>query len=443
MDLTSLLTGLNETLTACVVFPAMILLGLYLTYRLRFVQVTKLKAGFTHLLKQEKDAEGSISHFEAISAVLAGNFGTGNISGMAVALTMGGPGALVWMWIMAFLGASIQYVSCVLGVKYRTKNSEGECVGGPMYYLSKGLNAKSLAIFFALLTLFASITVGNFAQINSMTLPLKALGFDPLLCGLVIAAVVAVVMLGGLGRVSKLASLLVPLKAALYLGTALIILYFNLDLIIPAFKLMFSSAFTPLAVGGGVMGFGVLKAMSTGFERGLFATDAGTGIVPILQSSTRTSCPFVDGMVTLVAPFLVMIVCTVTGLVLIVTGAYQVDGLQSTNMVTYAFRNGIGHDAGAYVVIVALILFGYTTILAWGVAAERAGEYLFGTKQNKYIRWVYILLIPIGAMLKVDLVWILADLCISLMVITNMIAVAGLSSEVIGEHRLTLAKKAQ
>ena len=312
-----------------------------------------------------------------------------------------------------------------------------------MYYLSKGLNAKSLAIFFALLTLFASITVGNFAQINSMTLPLKALGFDPLLCGLVIAAVVAVVMLGGLGRVSKLASLLVPLKAALYLGTALIILYFNLDLIIPAFKLMFSSAFTPLAVGGGVMGFGVLKAMSTGFERGLFATDAGTGIVPILQSSTRTSCPFVDGMVTLVAPFLVMIVCTVTGLVLIVTGAYQVDGLQSTNMVTYAFRNGIGHDAGAYVVIVALILFGYTTILAWGVAAERAGEYLFGTKQNKYIRWVYILLIPIGAMLKVDLVWILADLCISLMVITNMIAVAGLSSEVIGEHRLTLAKKAQ
>ena len=200
MDITlqNFLLSFNENFTFFFVFPAIVLLGLYLTIRLRFLQVSKLKMSFAYLLKKDPESQGNISHYQAISAVLAGNFGTGNISGMAVALSTGGPGALVWMWVMAFLGASIQYASCVLGVKYRQKNRGGEYAGGPMYYLSDGLKLKGLAILFSIFTVFGALTVGNFAQVNSVVLPLQKMGFPPLICGIILAIVVAIVILGGL-----------------------------------------------------------------------------------------------------------------------------------------------------------------------------------------------------------------------------------------------------
>ena len=429
------LVNLNEILTFFVVFPSIIFLGIYLTIKLRFVQISKLKMSFSCLLKKENQSQGDISHFQAISSVLAGNFGTGNISGMAVAVTTGGPGALVWMWVMAFLGASIQYTSCILGVKYRKQNAEGEYVGGPMYYLQDALGFKKLAALFAVFTVIGALTVGNFAQVNSVALPLQKMGFNPLLCIAAIALLVAIVLIGGVQRVSKIASVIVPLKAFLYLTTALIILGINIDKVIPAFKLMFTAAFDPKSTMGGVLGFGMVKAISSGFDRGLFATDAGTGIVPILQSSARTSNPVIDGVVTLVAPFVVMIVCTTTGLVLLVTGVWQNADLQSTHMVTEAFQQGLGHSAGAYVVIIALILFAYTTILAWACCAEKAMGFLVGTKHAKFFKYLYIAFIPVGAVMQVDLIWRLADISISLMLITNLIGVIGLSHEVIGASR--------
>ncbi len=435
MDLKSLLIGFNEAFTFFCVFPGVILLGLYLTIRLRGVQITKLKQSFAALLKSESGQQGNISRFEAISAVLAGNFGTGNISGIAVAMATGGPGALIWMWVMAFLGAAIQYASCILGVKYRTKNDDQEYVGGPMYYLSEGLGFKALGTFFAVAILFGAITVGNFAQVNSMILPLQKMGLNPLLCGFAIAGFVGYVTLGGLSRMAKFASLIVPVKACLYLIFALIILGLHYDQIIPAFGIMFKAALNPQSVAGGFLGMGVMKAITTGFDRGIFATDAGTGIVPILQSSAKTSNPVVDGLCTLVAPFLVMVVCTMTGLVLLVTGAWQHPELKSTNMVTFAFTEGLGSQLGAYVVIISLVLFGYTTILAWACCAEKAAGYLWGSQYSSYIKIFYIALIPMGALMHVDMVWVLADICITMLLISNMIGIAGLSEEVIVASR--------
>lgn len=435
IDFKTFLVSFNEALTFFFVFPAIVLLGLYLTVKLRCVQISKLKLSFSYLLKKESGSQGNISHYQAISAVLAGNFGTGNISGMAIALTTGGPGALVWMWVMAFLGASIQYASCVLGVKYRKQNAEGEYVGGPMYYLREGLGFKKLATLFAFFTIIGALTVGNFAQVNSVILPLQKMGLNPLLCGVVMAALVGVVLLGGIQRVAKLASFVVPLKAFLYLGTALIILGLHAERIIPAFKLMFMAAFDPKSALGGVLGFSMVKAISSGFDRGLFATDAGTGIVPILQASARTTHPVIDGVVTLVAPFLVMIVCTTTGLVLLVTDVWQETGLQSTNMVTQAFEQGLGHSIGAFIVIIALVMFAYTTILAWACCAEKAIGFLYGTQYADRFKYFYVALIPVGALIHVDLIWRLADISISLMLMANLIGVIGLAKEVIGESR--------
>jgi AGCS family alanine or glycine:cation symporter len=426
MDFKQLFGTFNDSLTFFVIFPVIVLLGLYLTVKLRFLQIFKLKMSVFHLLKKD-GGSGDISHYQAVSTVLAGNFGTGNISGMAVALTTGGPGALVWMWVMAFLGAAIQYASCLLGVKYR-QIQDGEHVGGPMYYLSSGLGLKKLATLFSFFTVFGALAVGNFAQINSLALPLQKMGIHPLLTGTVMAFFVALVIIGGIGRVAKTASSIVPIMALIYLGSALFILGVHVEKLPAALSLLFASAFKGNALVGGALGFGMVKAISTGFDRGLFATDAGTGIVPLLQSGAKTPHPVVNGIVTLIAPFLVMIVCTATGLVLILTGAWETT-LKSTNMVACAFERGFG-QTGLFVVLFALILFSYTTILAWGCGAEKAIRFLLGRK-TKWFYPLYVLLIPIGAVAEVDIVWRLADLSIALMLLTNLVGVFGLSKEVV------------
>lgn len=443
MDIKTLLLNFNHNFTLFIIFPSIICLGLYLTLKLRFVQISRLKSSFVCLTKRNTQNEGNISRFEALSTVLAGNFGTGNISGMAVAIATGGPGALVWMWIMAFFGAAIQYASCLLGVSYRIKSQNNEYVGGPMYYLRDGLGYKGLAAIFALFTLFGAITVGNFAQINSVILPLEKMGFNPFYCSLVIGGLVGIVILGGIQRIANYASYIVPFKALLYLGTAFLIIGFHYEQLFPAVKLMFQHAFGFSSVVGGILGVGVLKAITTGFDRGLFATDAGTGIVPILQASARSEHPVVDGIATLVAPLMVMIVCTTTGLVLIVTGAWQESSLQSTNMVTHAFTQGLGTPIGGYIVIVALILFAYTTILAWAYCGEKALGYLIGPKKEIWFRAAYIALVPIGTLIHVEMIWTLADIAITLMLAANLIAVAKLSGQVIDSSRQFKALNAE
>lgn len=433
MSIPQALGLLNDSFTFFIVFPAILLLGLYLSYRLRFMQFTRLKLSFTQLF-HKREGEDGISHYQAVAAVLAGNFGTGNISGMAVAVSSGGPGALVWMWIIAFLGAAIQYASCILGVKYREKNENGEFVGGPMYYLSKGLKMKRLAVVFAIFAILGGLTVGNFTQVNSIALPLENLGIHPLITSLGVTFLVGLVLLGGMSRFAKVAASIVPVMAILYFGTAFIILVMNASALLPSLKLVFISAFSPSAFFGGSLGYGIMKTVSTGFERGIFATDAGTGIAPILQSSTESEDPVSNGIATLIAPVLVMIVCTSTALVLLVTGASDL-GLKSTNMVTAAFTKGIGSEIGGHIVMISLFLFSYTTILAWANCSERAIHYLLGDSWVKRFRYFFIAMVPMGVFFSVEHVWILSDVAISLMLATNMIGVALLSKEVIVDTR--------
>lgn len=436
MNIKELLEGFNHHFTLWIVFPSIICLGLYLSFRLRLMQILQLKKSLFYLTKKNNSAgEGNISRFEAIATVLAGNFGTGNISGMAVAVATGGPGALIWMWAMALFGAIIQYASCVLGGLFRRKTKEGEYVGGPMYYLYDGLAYKGLAVLFALLTICGSITVGNWAQTNSVILPLQKMGIDPIYCSIGIAFFVAIVILGGIQRIASFASYIVPLKALLYLGTAWVIIVLHYDQVAEAFGLMFRSAFDFSSFIGGSLGAGVLKAMTTGFDRGLFATDAGTGIVPILQASVRSKNPVIDGIATLISPFMVMVVCTTTGLVLILTGVWQDTELQSTNMVTHAFSQGLNSSIGGYIVITALILFAYTTILAWAYCGEKAFEFITGQTKKHWFRYLFIGITPLGGLLKVDMIWILADIAITLMLITNLIGILRLSGLVISSSR--------
>lgn len=432
---------LNQNVTFYLVFPVMIALGIVLTIRLRCLQIRQLKAGFSSLVHSKQEEAGSISNYQAISAVVAGNLGTGNISGMAIALTTGGPGALIWMWVIAFFGSIIQYSSCVLGAKYRQKNAEGEYVGGPMYYLKNGLGYKKIAIIFSLFTLVAAIGVGNFAQVNSITLPLQAIGVSPFAAGLLIMTFAALVTLGGVQRIAKVAASVVPIMALLYLGAGIIILFAYKASILPSLALMFKCAFQGGACIGGVLGFGVVKALSTGLERGIFATDAGTGIVPILQSGARSKNVVSHGISTLVAPFLVMIICTMTGLILLVTGAFTQEGLASTNMVVFAFSQVFGKVGGTALVLFALFLFAYTTIIAWGGCAEKAAEFLWNKKKAKFFQYFYLALIPFGAVSRVDFVWLFADVAISCMLITNLIGIIRLSKEVILETRKHFQKE--
>ncbi len=420
----------NHHFTLFFVFPSIVIAGMYLTVKLKCLQITHLKHSLSVLLGKEDGKEGSISRFGAITSILAGNFGTGNISGMAVAIATGGPGALIWMWVMAFFGAIIQYASCVLGVKYRHKTSSGEYVGGPMYYLRDGLGMKKTASLFAIFTIFGAITVGNFAQINSVTLPLHKMGLDPLYCSLAITALVGVVLLGGIQRIAWFASFIVPFMALMYLGCACLVLALNSAKILPALKTMCDHAFGFSSVLGGTLGAGVFKAMTTGFDRGIFATDAGTGIVPIIQSSTRSKHPASDGMATLLTPFLVMLICMTTGLVLMVTGAWQIPGLQSTNMVTYAFSQGIQSSLGGHIVTAALFLFAYTTILAWAYCGEKALGFLIGAEKGRWFRIAFIALIPLSNIMQVNIIWSLSDAAIILMLMANLVGIMRLSTQV-------------
>lgn len=431
-----LCTTLNDFFTCYALLPALLCLGIYLTIRLKGVQFSKLWMGFSYLFRRaDKGGKGEISHYQAVSSVLAGNLGTGNISGMAVALVTGGPGALVWMWVMAFLGAAIQYASCLLGVKYRRYNDRGELVGGPMYYLREGMGQRIFALLFAVCAIFASFTVGNFVQINSMMLPLQEVGVAPWALGVVVAFFTALVILGGAKQIAKVSAAVVPFMALLYLGVALFIVGRHSGQIVPALQMIWSAAFSPSALAGGAVGFTLMQALTTGFHRAIFATDTGTGLVPILQANAKTSHPVIDGVVALVAPLIVMVVCTTTALLLMVTGAYTHETLHSTNMVVYAFQKGVGGWLGTGVVTLSLMLFGYTTNLSWACCLERAVGFLCGSRWIRPFQWGYIFVVPVGAFLQVDAVWVLADGALSLMVVLNLIGVCGLSREVIRDSQ--------
>jgi alanine or glycine:cation symporter, AGCS family len=420
----------KQILTLGIIFPIVVLVGGYFSYRLKFLQITKLVQAAR--LVTTKERKGAISSFGAMAAILGGNLGTGNISGVAMAIMTGGPGALLWMWVMAILASITKYVGCFLGVHYQVKNERGEWEGGPMFYLRDGLKSKRLAQLFCLLTITSALTVGNLVQVHALSLPINDLEVHPLLFGLIMALLVGGVILGGLRRFSHVVQALVPMMAIAYVGTCLVILFVFRANITQSLGLIFSSAFDVKPMAGGALGFSVLYAIRAGFDRGLFATDSGLGLAPILHGAVYDPKPHHDnrhtqGLISVLSPMIVMVVCTVTGLVLLTTGAYERIELSSTSMCMEAFRMGFNAPWAGHIVSITLFFFAFTTILTWCFCAQRAAEFWLGLRAVKPFQLIFIATIPVGAYIHEMAVWTIADLSTNLMFIINMIGVVGLS----------------
>lgn len=429
-----MLDELKTIVSVYLLIPFVAIVGLVFSIRFQFVQCTHVMKAWKFFFG-DRDLSKRSSSFSAVAAVLGGNLGTGNISGIAVALAMGGPGALFWMWVMATLGAILKFVGCILGVLYRQKGAKNEFIGGPMYYIGKGLKMKGMAKFYCLLAVCAALTVGNMVQMNSLALPFTQAGVPPLATGLVMSLIIASVILGGLQRFSRIAALVVPFMAMGYIASCLVILLLNVNSLLPAIEMIFHAAFDSHALTGGLAGFTVLQAIRIGFDRGLFATDVGVGIDAIVHSSVEsehslTQTALTQGLISTLSPFIVMLVCTLTGLVLMVTGAWQTPELESTNMCIEAFRRGLNFEFAGHVITVTLFFFAFTTILTWSFCYDKAIEYLFSAKLVRPFQLLFVACVPLGALFHVRAVWTIADIFMNLMLIINVIALIGLYKEV-------------
>lgn len=434
LEIIKTIDALKAGLSIYFFIPLLCVFGLYFTFKFKFIQVTHYLQAWKLVLSDRK-LNGDASSFSAMSAVLGGNLGTGNISGIAVALAMGGPGAIFWMWVMATLGAVLRFLGVTLGVLYRQKDEAGENVGGPMYYLYKALKMRLTSKLFCIVTILTAFTVGNLVQMNSISLPLVQLGIPPLAIGIVMAIIVGGVILGGLHRFSAVVTYVVPIMAICYVVACLIILGIHYAQVPSALKLILSAAFQPLPMASGVLGYTVLQGIISGFDRGLFATDCGVGVAPIVHASVESHTPRVQtalaqGLISTLSPFIVMMVCTLTGLVLIITNTWQIDGLESTNVCIEAFRRGFQFDAAGHIITVTLFFFAFTTILTWSFCAGKAMEFLFSTKAIIPIQLLFIAVIPIGAFLKVHMIWTMADLFMNMMLLINLIGLVLLAKHV-------------
>lgn len=435
LEVIQILNTLKTNLSLYFFIPVLSVVGIYFTFKFRFIQITHCLRAWK-LFVSDRKLEGDSSSFSAMSAVLGGNLGTGNISGIAVALATGGPGAIFWMWVMATLGAILRFIGVTLGVLFRRKDELGENVGGPMYYLYRALKLKWTARVFCVVTILTAFTVGNLVQMNSISLPLIELGISPLIIGLVMAALVGGVILGGLHRFSAVVSYVVPIMAICYLIACMIILGLNADKIIPALNTILTAAFKPVPVASGILGYTVMQGVMSGFDRGLFATDCGVGVAPIIHASVdsshtpRVQTALTQGLISTLSPFIVMVVCTLTGLVLIITDAWNITGLESTNVCIEAFRRGFHREAAGHIITLTLFFFAFTTILTWSFCAGKAMEFLVSAKAVKPIQWLFICVIPVGAYLKVHMIWTLADLFMNTMLLINLIGLVLLAKHV-------------
>lgn len=399
--------------------------GLYLTFRLRFVQIT----GFRHALnvvrgKYSKPGDqGEVNHFQALATALSATVGMGNIAGVATAITLGGPGALFWMWVTASVGMATKFAESTLSVKFRQVDAKGDIAGGPMYTLLYGLKFKRLASVYAVFALISALVIGNLVQANSVVDGLAFIWPDlepyAWVAGVLMAIPVGLVIIGGVRRIAKTASAIVPFMAILYIGAALIVLLTHADRIPGAFATIFNHALNPWAVGGGAVG----SAIQWGVVRGLFSNEAGLGSSAMAHAAARTNEPPREGLVAMLEPFVdTLIICTMTGLAIIVTGVYQIaDAGDSTSVTAMAFTAGLG-AAGTWILGVSIVLFAFSTMLSWSYYGDRCAEFIFGERAVLPYRVFYTMLVVVGASVPLRLVWNLADIATVLMAIPNLVA---------------------
>ena len=421
--------------------PLLILLvgtGIYLTVRLGLLQVLKLPKAFKLIFADDK-GQGDISSFAALATALAATVGTGNIVGVATAIKAGGPGALFWMWIAAFFGMATKYSEGLLAIKYRTRDDNGEVSGGPMYYILNGMGKrwKPLAIFFAVAgILVAYFGIGTFSQVNSIASSLEtSFGLAPQIVSIVVAVIVAIIIFGGIKSISKVAEKVVPFMAIIYILATLAVIFTNFDQILPAFGQIFTGAFTGTAAVGGFAGAVVKEAIQKGIARGVFSNESGLGSAPIAAAAAKTEEPVEQGLVSMTGTFIdTIIICTLTGLSIIVTEKWTVSGLEGAPLTQAAFSSLFG-TPGALALTFCLVLFAFTTILGWSYYGERCFEFLFGTKHIKLYRVIFVIMVALGGFLKLELIWIIADIVNGLMALPNLIALLALSPVIIRETK--------
>jgi len=428
------LSAISGFLWGVPLMVALVGTGIFLTLKSKGIQFKGFLHGIALITGKydKKDHKGETTHFQALSTALSATIGTGNIAGVATAIASGGPGAVVWMWITALFGMSIKYHSALLAQKFRKIGKNGVVSGGPMYFIDYGLKKKWLAVSFALFTAIASFGIGNMAQANSVAEPINAqFGVPKLVTGLIMAFLVGFVILGGIKRISNVASKLVPAMAILYVVASLVVIFMNIDKIGEAFRLIFYYAFNnvPKSATGGFAGATVWGVMRFGVARGLFSNEAGLGSAPIAHASAKTDKPVREGLVAMLGPFIdTIIICTMTALVIITSGVWD-SGVSGATLTSNAF-NVAFNGWGAYVVSISISIFAFTTLIGWSYYGDRSVEYLLGKKYVRIYQILFILIIPIGAIIKLKVVWTFSDIANALMALPNLIAVIMLSGVV-------------
>jgi len=421
--------------------PAMLILllgtGVYLTIRLKFLPLRNLFYAFSLLWKSRTSKEeGDISPFSALMTAMAATVGTGNIAGVAAALFIGGPGAIFWMWMTALVGMATKYGEAVLAVKYREVDDQGCHVGGPMYYIKNGMGEKwkPLAFAFAMFGTIAAFGIGNMVQANAVAGAMEsAFEINNQVTGLVLMVLVGLVLFGGIKRIAHTATALVPIMAVLYIAVALYILIMHADALPGAFATIVESAFTGSAAAGGFAGAGIILAIQFGVARGVFSNEAGMGTAPIAHAAAKTNNPVEQGHIAMLGTFIdTIILCTMTALVIMVTGVWT-SGETGSPLTTLAFSTGLDSEVGAVVVAIGLAVFAFTTLLGWSYYGEKCAEYIAGTKVITGYRILWVIAVFAGAALSdyFNTVLILADVLNALMAIPNLIALLVLSPIII------------
>ena len=424
--------------------PLLLLTGLYLTVRLRGLQFQQLPHALWLglVVRREPDAEGDITHFQALMTALAATVGTGNIVGVATAIAAGGPGALFWMWMTGLVGMATKYSEALLSVRFRTTDARGEQSGGPMYFLEHGVGHRTgrwLARAFALFAAAAAFGIGNMVQSNAISLAVAnsagtfALSVHPGVVGLAVAVVVALVILGGIRSIGRITATLVPLMILVYVTATTVILVLNYEEIPRAIGLVFQSAFTGTAATGGFLGAGVAQAIRFGVARGIFSNESGLGSAGIVAAAAQTREPVRQALVSMTQTFIdTLMVCSFTGLAIITTDVWQA-GLDGPVLTQRAFDMGLPGQWGGIVVAVCLALFAFSTILGWSYYGEKSLEYLLGTGAVLPYRVAFVLAAFLGSLGTVEVVWLLSDVLNGLMAIPNLIGLLLLSGLIVRE----------
>ena len=464
MDFNAILTRIDDLVWGIPLIVLILLVGLLLTFRTKFTQVFHLGKAFKYMFQDEEGGAGEVSSFAALCTALSATIGTGNIVGVATAVCAGGPGALFWMEVAAFLGMATKYAEGLLAVKYREVDENGKVLGGPFYYIEKGLGKgwKWLAVLFAIFGVFVGLMgIGTITQVNGIASAVQNF-FDPaktstislfgnayptatVIAGVIVTICVALVIIGGLKRIARVSEIIVPFMAILYILCSVTIIICNITEVPAAIVTIVKGAFNPQAVTGGVVGT-VFIAMQKGIARGIFSNEAGLGSAPIAAAAARTNEPVRQGLVCMTGTFIdTIIVCTMTGLAIVLKDAWQQPGLEGAAVTSYAFQQGLWflpESVSKFVLMICLAFFAFTTILGWDYYSERCLQYLVGDKKAVLLsyKWLYIIAVFIGPFLTVSAVWTMADIVNGLMAFPNVIALILLSGVVAKETKTYIDK---